>query len=312
MSDMKLISWPGNKRRQLDQLLQYVPDNLSAEAAICEPFFGTGAFTLALLENTTGPVFAAEANCPLRNWWQWMFERPADMVEIMASYRQEFAAAGVDRDVFNALRDGWNQLNRERPTCSNAAGMLWVLIYQSTNNLARFNQKGEYNQTWGKGRKVPDPAQVFTAPVLQRIAQLADAVKRGCFAADFRDVLDLFMEYDREGVCYLDPPYILETGTYQTDCWGPRELRDLMEWVEALEKAGCWWMWTDYMRNADKRHPYEQTLKQHFRIMPFVRNHDSRPNGKADRKEEALILGSVVEEPQYQETQLSLEAADAD
>lgn len=47
-------------------------------------------------------------------------------------------------------------------------------------------------------------------------------------------------------------------------------------------------------------------------LMPFVRNHDSRPNGKADRKEEALILGSVVEEPQYQETQLSLEAADAD
>lgn len=45
-----MISWPGNKRRQLDQLTRFVPDAVPDDCHLCEPFFGTGAFTFAMLD----------------------------------------------------------------------------------------------------------------------------------------------------------------------------------------------------------------------------------------------------------------------
>ena len=105
-----LISWPGNKHRQLQQLLSFVPEYYTDEVAICEPFFGTGAFTLEMVQNTNGPVFAAEGCAPLRNWWLQLMAVPEDMARLMAQFRTDYSEAGRDRDIFDALRDGCLQL----------------------------------------------------------------------------------------------------------------------------------------------------------------------------------------------------------
>jgi hypothetical protein len=84
-------------------------------------------------------------------------------------------------------------------------------------------------------------------------------------------------------------------------------LRELVCWVDALDAEGVYWLWTDYMANGDERHPYEKTLKTHFRVLPFVRRHDSRPTGTADRKEEVVILGSVVDGQDAGDMQMSFD-----
>ncbi|MFA5452597.1 MAG: DNA adenine methylase [Candidatus Methanomethylophilaceae archaeon] len=295
---MKLISWPGNKQRQMNQILRFVPDTIRDDAAVCEPFFGTGAFTMSLLDTTNGPVFAAEACKPLHNWWAHLMQSTNEMISLMSDYRSQYAGAKTDRKVFDELRDGWNAMNISSPSSVETAAMFWVLIYQSTNNLVRFNQSGKYNQTWGKGRNVPDPLQVFTEVPRRYISWLHEATNKGCFATDFNDAISKFIEYGDVGVCFIDPPYILETGTYDDDCWGDDELAQLMGWVERLENDRYWWMWTDYIANGDVRHPYENSIRSHFTVEPLVRNRNARPNGTSDTKEEVMILGSDVEYPE--------------
>lgn len=294
----RLLSWPGAKYRQLDDLLQYVPDNHPDDMAICEPFFGTGAFTLSLVENINAPVFIAEANQPLRNWWQWMFKDPSALIGQMMHSRQEYMEAGKDRAVFDAMRDGWNKQKIDYPDAVETAAWLWCLVYQSTNNLARFNSSGGYNQTWGQGRKVPDPEQVYGPFEMRCIKWLAQSVSAGCFVSDAFLALDEFMEYvdgGGTGICYLDPPYIVQTETYDRNCWERPHIDKLMNYIEGLDSRRVWWLMTEYMSKGEKHHPYERSLNTHYRVVPLDRKLDARPTGEQLPTCEVIILGSEVD-----------------
>ena len=253
---------------------------------------------MALIENISAPVFVAEANQPLRNWWQWLIRDTDTLVERMAFYREEFRAAGHDRSVFDAMRDGWNEQKKQHPDSIDTAGWLWCLVYQSTNNLARFNSSGGYNQTWGQGRKVPDPMQVYGPDELRAVNCLADAVSKGCLADDAFKALDLFMEYVDDigaGYCYLDPPYIVQTETYDRKCWTRPHVDKLMNYIEGLDTRNIPWLMTEYMAKGDKTHPYSASLYAHYRVLTLDRKMDARPKGEQLPTEEVVVLGDWVD-----------------
>lgn len=286
MNTYRTISWPGAKYRAIDTLLRWCPGQ--PFGAMCEPFWGTGVLTLALSKQVTGPIFAAERNPHLRNWWQWLFTAPDYLIRAIETLREKYRGAGSDRDVFNALRDGYNSDKHDTIT---AAARLWVLIFASTNNLARFNQQGSYNQTWGKGRTVPDPRTVITPETLDAVARVGHYVRLCC---DYRAALDDFLDYLDDGgtgVCYLDPPYILEAGMYDANQWGVNDVDQLMGYIEGLEERGAWWLYTDYLRKGGREHPYSLAL-QRFRAVPIGSTRDARPNGAATDKQEMLMVGS--------------------
>jgi len=306
----RILSWPGSKYRQLNRLLHYIPENYPDDLIVCEPFFGTGAFTISFIENIQAPTFIAEANAPLRNWWHWLLTETNQLIATMAEFRERYAAASEDRVVFDQMRDGWNAANQRCPNAIETAAWLWCLVYQSTNNLARFNSTGGYNQTWGKGRVIPDPNKLYGSDELHAIAQLAANTQAGVFSDCFH-CLDAFLELvddGREAFCFLDPPYIVQTETYDRGCWTEQHVAKLMNYIEWLEERGIAWIMTEYMGKGEKRHPYEHTLRTHYRVIPLPRGMDARPNGSHLETEEVVILGSVIGEPDadYQEKQLEL------
>lgn len=290
---LRTISWPGAKYRVLDTLLSWCPE--APFDVLCEPFFGTGALSLALSPLVTGPVLAAESNAHLRNWWRWLFAEPEAVVDAISELRDNFRDAGADRAVFDALRDGYNRRAQESPNSIETAAHLWVLIFASTNNLARFNQHGQYNQTWGTGRVVPDVRMVISEETLRRVSDVGQRIR---LFADFKEALDEFLDYADEGntgFAYLDPPYILEAGMYDANRWSLSDLTMLMAYIEGMEERGLWWIYTDYMAKGEQEHPYSVALSR-FRQVPIMSTRDARPSGMALSKHEVLIIGSVAEE----------------
>jgi len=290
---MRTISWPGHKGRSVETLAQWLPDG--SIGAMCEPFWGTGALTLATQHRVEGPVYIGEANAPLLNWWTHMFDAPENMMASMSQFREDYAPAKYNRAVFNTLRDGWNERNRREPYALDTAALLWCLIYASTNNLARFNQKGGYNQTWGNGRTIPSPIEVIKPSTLKSIASVAGRVN---IHTDFADAMSSFfgwLDSGGTGVCFLDPPYILEAGMYDAHAWGTQKLRQMMDCIEGLEERNAWWIYTDYMRKGDDLHPYADALAAHYQQVPIVSTRDARPTGVARTKEEVITVGTVVE-----------------
>lgn len=292
MSLMRTISWPGAKYRALDSLLRWCP--VTPFGAMCEPFFGSGALTLALAGQIEGPVFIAEANSALRNWWHWALADVDALLARSAEFRTAWASVGLNRTEFDAMRQTWNDMAREEPAAMDTAALLWCLIYASTNNLARFNQQGGYNQTWGQGRIIPDPEEVVTAETRRRIRAIAP---RTTMFDDFADALLAFLDFLDDGgtgVCYLDPPYVLEAGMYDAHAWGTGQLARLADFIEDLEARAAWWLYTDYMAKGEAVHPYAHALRR-FRQVALRTTRDARPSGTARPSSEVLTVGTVVE-----------------
>ena len=301
----RLISWPGCKYRQLADILSYVPDR--NWQAICEPVLGAGAFSFSFA-GMGAELYWAESNEPLANWWDWLLREPDYFVQAMSEVRHKYEQAKVDRDVFNALRDGFNELNRTVPRDAETGAMFWVLVYSSMNNLARFNLSGQYNQSWGKGRNVPDPHSVFTSDVIADL-DWARYKNRGCCDDDFRTALDRFIIQARyasgNAIAYLDPPYILELDSYPSGTWTERDEYDLINWMYRLDEAAIPWLATNYLSKGDKVHPYADRL-QDWRTYPLNRKLDARPTAQSLPAEEVVIIGEQMPPPKQMQMAMDL------
>jgi site-specific DNA-adenine methylase len=290
---IRTISWPGAKYRVLDSLLRYCP--MESFNAMCEPFLGTGALTLALSDFIDGPVYAAEKNLHIYNWWHWFLKQPTGLLNDTAELRDRFVGSGDDREIFNSLRDGYNERTQGHPTSRLDAAWLWVLIFASTNNLCRFNKKGMYNQTWGKGRVVPDPYDVISQDTLDRLLHIRYNFR---IYRDYEDAIQAFVDFlhkGKTGICYMDPPYFLTSGMYDAHSWSRSDLQSLMNYIELLESIGSWWIYTDYLQKGEAVHPFRNALSR-FRQVPLQSTRDARPAGAAKTKHEVIILGSTVVE----------------
>jgi len=277
---------------------------------VVEPFFGTGAFTWEMISQHPMPhrhFIAAEKDSRLAQWWNCILFRTDDMIAEMSSVRAEFSKAGEDRDEFDRLRGTYNSRQDFHAFDIRTSAMLWVLIYQSTNNLARFNKSGGYNQTWGKGRKIPDPEVVFDAEAIGMLEIFKEGHSHPYLISDFRDVRHSVDHYIRNDgnpencIVFLDPPYIVRTETYQKGCWSPFDEENMWDWCKELDELSVSWIMTNYLRKDDTvsgaivEHPFIEEIEKNWKCVPLDRKLDARPKGTGTKAEEVIILGKSFE-----------------
>ena len=281
------FSWPGAKYRQMEQILEHI--DISSCNTICEPFLGTAAFSLQFAHENKQFIWA-EKNKNLYYWWRNLINDPHSLIKTMSSYKDKYKEAGQDKAIFNTMRAEYNRLFATQPDSIDASALLWVLVYQSINNLARFNKKGEYNQSWGQNRKVPDPHEIFNKDSLQDLMHLKDNVFLYQEAGDA--ISEVGMANDP--VVYFDPPYILRTEVYDKD-WDVKKERRMFNWISILEENNIPWFMTNYLviqkENGNTEHPFMEEIKN-WTLIPLDRKLDSRPTGSSEKAEEYVIVGT--------------------
>lgn len=107
--------------------------------------------------------------------------------------------------------------------------MFFCLVSSCTNNLMRFNKKGEFNQTFGK-RTVSDT----TYEKLQRYSTVIQNKDVTIYNQDFDSFLD---KLNKNDFVYLDPPYLITEAGYNT-LWGNEQERRLYAFMAELNKMG--------------------------------------------------------------------------
>jgi len=295
------LSWPGAKFRQMDEIFKYISLDNTEINHICEPYSGAAAFSLQFFDKDF--YFSwAEKNEPLNRWWSFLLYEPETFIERMDYFRKKYINSSENRDVYNEMRDSYNSMIKSMPEHMDTSALLWVLIYHSTNNLARFNKKGEYNQTWGKGRKVPDPYVVFNEQVIN------DIYNSNAYVEMFNDDVDLFEHFlnaDKisykynmflySTIFYLDPPYILRTEVYDKD-WSLESEKTMFKYIHELDDLNTPWFMTNYLaveKNGEKtEHPFIDDIKKSgWTIIQINRKIDARPTTSGDIAGEYIIVG---------------------
>ena len=290
----RFISWPGAKYRQLKMLLQYAT-NIGVGTALCEPFFGTGCFTMHFIRKARGRVYASDSCEPLYSWWNYLINHTDIFVKELARASEHVRNSVNSKEDFALLRNQWNQLNEDDPGSIEVAALLWPMIYKSTNNLARFNKTGKYGQSYGHGRNIPNTEAVFDSEGIEIIEYLREGMATGCFVRSCFECLDLFL-YDLNSVngafCFLDPPYIVSNDVYSRGSWGIEDVYRLRGIIQDLENAGVPWMMTEYFKKGDVVHPLAEDYRSNFRVFPLDRKCDAAPRMAQVPADEVVVVGS--------------------
>ena len=143
----------------------------------------------------------------------------------------KYKLSKTDLDAFMKLRDDYNKGPKSWE-------MLYVLMCFSFNTQYRFNNKHEYNSSFGWHKSwysAVTEAKFIT--FLNRLHSL-DIVFEN---KDFRDVD--YSDANENDLVYFDPPYLITTGNYNDGKrgfkgWKEQDERDLLELCDKLDSQG--------------------------------------------------------------------------
>jgi DNA adenine methylase Dam len=260
-----LIKWTGSKRSQVAAIRNVMP----AYERYFEPFVGSGAMLYAAAR--PGSV-AGDLYEPLIRLWQAVQATPDAVVE---NYRDQWHRLQQDlpgyfytvRQRFNAARDPLD---------------LCFLMRTCVNGIVRFNDKGEFNNSFHLSRKGMSP-DTF-AGVVRRWTQRINGVTFVC-----QDYGTTVAEATSADFVYFDPPYAGNKQRYTADL----DIDRFYSVIESLNSRGVKWAWSfDGQRGgADLSHPVPATLYKRKLLLTSGNSAVAKVlNGPVEQVHESLYL----------------------
>ena len=178
-----LVKWTGSKRSQASQIAEHIPPH----NRYLEPFLGGGA--VLYLVGRPGSL-ASDIYKPLINLWRQVQSNPFEFVDNYTHQWITLQSRGPD--YFYEVRARFNQY--EDPFDLN------FLLRTCVNGIVRFNQNGDFNNSFHLSRSGMRPEQF--ARVVKSWHQAIHGVHFAC--SDYREPLSRAQASD---FVYLDPPY---------------------------------------------------------------------------------------------------------
>jgi len=206
-----VIKWSGSKRSQSLRIKTYLPNSFDT---YYEPFVGGGSmlYTVCPVKSVCGDICQ-----PLIKLWKEIRDNPEDVAE---SYQYRW----------NKLQnEGYSFYYAVRDTFNNDGSPYDLLFLSRTcvNGLIRFNDKGEFNNSFHHSRPGINPNTlrkiIFDwSRKIQCVDFLADDYVSTTSSAKSKDVI------------YLDPPYFNTKGRY----FGTICFDKFLDYLENLNSRG--------------------------------------------------------------------------
>jgi len=141
--------------------------------------------------------------------------------DIFISKVKQLANTKHDKEIFLSLREDYNR--------DKTPEKLYALMLGCTNNMIRFNLKGNFNSTWGK-RGFNDNTQKKLDLFVKHIANYIEKIEYTC--QNFDDVT-----IEKPSMVYCDPPYTNTEAGYNT-FWSVELEKRLYDYIKKLDNDG--------------------------------------------------------------------------
>lgn len=219
------LNYMGGKFKLLSQILPLFPKNIHTFVDV----FGGGCNVASNVE--AKQFIYNDQIVYLSHLFQFLKTTPADeIIDGVEKTIEDFNLLSVDngRDGFNALRERYNQDKKSLD--------LLVLIFFSFNHQLRFNNKREFNTSWGK-------LTVKYNPTLKNnLKNFTLKLQEKDFTFENKDFTELaYDNLNENDFVYFDPPYIISNATYNDGKrgfknWTIKEEQALLDLCDELNK----------------------------------------------------------------------------
>lgn len=206
-----VIKWSGSKRTQSEKIKSLFPESFET---YFEPFIGGGAMLYAI---NPPKSICGDICIPLIRLWREIRDNPTNLAE---AYRVRWNK--LQQEGYVAYYEIRNSFNRDKSPYD-----LMFLSRTCVNGLIRFNEKGEFNNSFHHSRQGINP---------DRLAKIINdwslRVKNTEFMA--KDYMITTESAKSGDVVYLDPPYFHTKGRY----FGTIDFDRFLGYLEDLNYRG--------------------------------------------------------------------------
>lgn len=228
--EKKLVKSPmnyiGGKYGLLPQILPLFPSKISMFYDV----FGGGA-SVSLNVNSEYVYYNDIVSYVSNMFEDLKGENADDCIRKIESIIDKYELSKTNKEGFEQLRADYNKGNR-------SWDMFYTLICYSFNYQYRFNNKHEYNSSFGKNRSCfSNTTKKKFIDFMERLNDID--IVFDC--VDFREVD--FTDADENDLVYLDPPYLISCGNYNDGKrgfkgWSKQDDIDLMKLCDKLDEQG--------------------------------------------------------------------------
>lgn len=197
MKQLKLegspLNYTGGKHKLLSQIVPYIPHDVGR---FVDLFVGGGSVTIG----TSCPKYHINDTLPdLISWYREISVTDSDS---FINRCIEVCSTIVDKETFVKQREVFNST----PCGSRCPYLFYALVVSCTSNLMRYNQRFEFNQTYGE--RTLNPA------LLAKLETFISIFK----SKEISIACDCFSNFEPEqgDLVYLDPPYFGTQAGYNT------------------------------------------------------------------------------------------------
>ena len=274
-----LIKWTGSKRAQVAAITKLMP----SYNRYIEPFVGSGALLYAAA--VPGSI-ASDIYCPLIELWELIQQSPARVIE---NYREQWLAVKDELDGLDMKNIPPNvtlptyfyqvrhRFNREKNPLD-----LNFIMRTCVNGIVRFNDKGEFNNSFHLSRRGMIPARF--EKVVRDWHQVIQGVEFIC--QDYEETLERASKGD---FVYLDPPYAGNKQRYVSDL----DLDRFFSNLDKLNRRGVKWALSFDGLRGEKNliHDVPKDLYSHHTLLSNGASAVNKVlNGPIEAVEESLYL----------------------
>lgn len=215
-----VIKWSGSKRSQAREILEYFPSEIGV---YYEPFCGGASVLRRLLDSDikVKEYICSDINEDLINLWLKIKHNPQEVIDHYTCLWNEL---NVDDD--KARKKGYFEDIRRRYNKEHNPLDFMFIMRTTTNGMPRYNQKGEFNNSFHITRNGIIPNK------------LNKIVKEWSYLLLKYDVQFMYQDYEEikgnvSDFLYLDPPYANTKGMYM----GNFDNKRFFKWLSEQDSA---------------------------------------------------------------------------
>ena len=215
-----VIKWSGSKRSQCEDILEYFPQTINT---YYEPFCGGCSMLMGLMNSDifVKRYVCSDINKDLIALWEKVKYSPDEIYE---SYVKLWEELNKDNDIyrkrnfFEEQRDIYNKTHDPL--------VFFFIMRTTTNGMPRYNQKGEFNNSFHVTRNGIKPE--LLKPIL---TEWSEKLRKNNVEFVHRSYEEILGEVKEGDFIYMDPPYISANSMYMR---GTMNFADFFNFLKLL------------------------------------------------------------------------------
>ncbi|MDH2999764.1 hypothetical protein A1D23_06615 [Chelonobacter oris] len=188
-------------------------------------------------------------------------------------------------------KEGFLRLRKDYNSNPNPI-MLYTLLCYSFNYQFRFNNKHEYNNPFGASRSC------FSSTLRDKLIRFIDKLKKQniIFSIDEFENFLLNSKFNQDDFVYLDPPYLITTGSYNDGNrgfkdWSIKQEKKMYDLLHILNQQGVKWALSNVIEHKGESNVLLLDFAKNFNVHLLNHSyHNSSYNTSRTHSSEVLIV----------------------